>query len=393
MNASAPAGASAGAVQLAVFALVGAAFTNIYVTQPVLPALEAEFAADTVAVARSVSMVLLGIALANLPFGYLADRVSVRHLILGGGLAIGVAGVLCALADRLWLLLAARFGQGVFIPALTTCLAAYLAKTLPPARLNVVMGSYVAATVLGGMLGRLLGGLVQPLAGWRAACLVAAALVTVATLVALRWLPAAPHTYGGAHRGVRYRSLLARPELWRVYLCGAAGQAIFSPVFNTIAYRLTEPAIGLTLAQASLVYLVYLVGIYIGPASGRLSNRLGNGNTLIAGTVVLMLSVLLLLVPAVSAIVCALVGVCAGFFAVHAAAVGALNRRLDAGQGRANALYVLAYYLGAALGVSWSAAVYQRAGWQALVGVALLIALVPLAIGLVERQHDRRQAT
>ena len=90
MNASAPAGASAGAVQLAVFALVGAAFTNIYVTQPVLPALEAEFAADTVAVARSVSMVLLGIALANLPFGYLADRVSVRHLILGGGLAIGV---------------------------------------------------------------------------------------------------------------------------------------------------------------------------------------------------------------------------------------------------------------------------------------------------------------
>ncbi|MEQ8662165.1 MAG: MFS transporter [Gammaproteobacteria bacterium] len=378
--------ARTGTVERAVFALVGAAFTNIYVTQPVLPALEAEFGADTVAVARSVSMVLLGIALANLPFGYLADRVGVRRIIAVGGLAIGAAGILCALADSLTLLLAARFVQGAFIPALTTCLAAYLAKTLPAARLNVVMGSYVAATVLGGMLGRLLGGLAEALAGWRSACLVAAVLVVLATLAALRHLPAVPHTTATAHREVSYRRLLARPDLWRMYLCAAAGQAIFSPVFNTIAYRLTEPAIGLTLAQASLVYLVYLVGVWIGPASGRLSNRLGNGNTLVAGSVLLMASLVLLLVPGVTAIVVALIGVCAGFFAVHAAAVGALNRRLDAGQGRANALYVLAYYLGAACGVSWSAAVYQAAGWRALIVVALAIALVPLALGLRERR-------
>ncbi|MEQ8233444.1 MAG: MFS transporter [Gammaproteobacteria bacterium] len=371
------------------FALVGAAFTNIYVTQPVLPALETEFGADTVAVARSVSMVLLGIALANLPFGYLADRVAVRRLILAGGLAIGAAGVLSALADSLTLLLAARFVQGACIPALTTCLAAYLAKTLPPARLNVVMGSYVAATVLGGMLGRLLGGLAEALAGWRSACLVAATLVVVATLTALRHLPEPAHITAAAHRNVRYRDLLARADLWRVFLCGLAGQAIFSPVFNTVAYRLTEPAIGLTLGQASLVYLVYLVGVWIGPASGRLSNRLGNGNTLVAGTVLLVASLVLLQVARVDAIVAALIGVCAGFFAVHAAAVGALNRRLDAGQGRANALYVLAYYLGAALGVSWSAALYQAAGWDALLAAALAIALVPLSIGLYERRADR----
>ena len=36
------------------------------------------------------------------------------------------------------MLLAARMFQGVFIPALTTSLAAYLSKTLPDKKLNVV---------------------------------------------------------------------------------------------------------------------------------------------------------------------------------------------------------------------------------------------------------------
>jgi YNFM family putative membrane transporter len=44
------------------FALGCAAFTNIDVTQPVLPVLRAEFATDLVTVSLTVSLVLLGIA-------------------------------------------------------------------------------------------------------------------------------------------------------------------------------------------------------------------------------------------------------------------------------------------------------------------------------------------
>ncbi|MEX2482073.1 MAG: MFS transporter [Gammaproteobacteria bacterium] len=374
----------------AALGLVCAAFTTIYITQPIQPALEIEFAADTVLVAQSVSMVLLGIALANLPFGFLADRVRVRVIIGLGGGAIAAAGLLCALSDVLWLLLGARFVQGAFIPALTTCLAAYLAKTLPPARLNVVMGAYVAATVFGGMLGRLLGGLVEPVAGWRLAFVLASLLVLVATVTALRWLPDVPQTTAARHRDVSYRSLLGRFDLVLMFLCGAAGQAIFSPVFNTLPYRLAEAPLGLTPTASTLVYLVYLVGVYIGPASGRLSNRIGNGNTLIAGALLLAASLAVLLVPSVVAVVLALIGVCAGFFAVHAAAVGALNRKLAAGQGRANALYVLFYYAGAGCGVSWSAWVYQQAGWNTVIGVAMMIAALPLLAGIIERRHGAR---
>ena len=145
-------------LQLIVFALVAASFTNVYITQPVLPILQNEFALDMVLASFSVSAVIFGIAISNLPFGVLADRVAIQPIILSGGLMVAVGGLLCSFTENYWIFLGARFLQGLFIPCLTTCLAAYLAKTLPVERLSVVLGSYVSATVLAGLCGRLLGG-------------------------------------------------------------------------------------------------------------------------------------------------------------------------------------------------------------------------------------------
>ncbi|MGR8920966.1 MAG: MFS transporter [Gammaproteobacteria bacterium] len=373
-----------------VFLLVAAAFTNLYVTQPILPVLEADFGSSTVQVAMTVSAVLLGLALANLPFGLLSDRVPVGPLIVVGGALVAAAGLVCAATARLDVLVAARFCQGLATPALTTCLAAHLARTLPFDRLNVAMGAYVAATVLGGMFGRLLGGFVFEPAAWRSAFVAAAGLVLTASLVAVRLLPGAAARPDPAHRDVSYPSLLGQPALLLLFLCGAAGQAIFSPVFNTVPYRLAEAGFDLTPRAASLVYLVYLVGIGMGPMAGRLSNRWGNGLTLAGGAGVLAVSLGVLALPSVTAVVAGLVGVCAGFFAVHAAAVGALNRHLEAGQGRANALYVLCYYLGAWFGITWSAWVYQHAGWATVMALATALTLVPCTVGVLEARRSAR---
>lgn len=73
-------------LQIAVFGLVSATFTNIYITQPVLPTLQDEFGVSTVQASMTVSIVILGIILSNLFFGYLADRISIRPIIAAGGL-------------------------------------------------------------------------------------------------------------------------------------------------------------------------------------------------------------------------------------------------------------------------------------------------------------------
>ena len=153
--------------QALVFLLVASAFTVVYITQPVLPVLEKEFNVDARSASLSISMVIFGIAIANLPFGSLADRYPIRPIIAAGGSVIAITSLVCALTHHFALLIGARFLQGLFIPPLTTCIAAYLAQSLPSARLNVVMGSYVAATVAGGLGGRLLGGWLHPPLHWR----------------------------------------------------------------------------------------------------------------------------------------------------------------------------------------------------------------------------------
>ncbi len=392
MNSQGPAEFNAARLQRVVFALVCAAFLNIYITQPILSVLEDEFHASLLEVSFSVSAVLLGVAFANLPFGALADRWPVARLVMLGGVVIALAGLVCSVTDTLGVLIAARFVQGAFIPALTTCLAAHLARQLPAARLNVVMGAYVAATVLGGMLSRLLGGFVFPASHWRWAFVAASLAVVLAMMFAWRELRDAPPPARVHRDGVSFLALLSRPALWLSCLCGAAGQAVFAPVFNTMPYRLAETPFALSTDQTSLVYLVYLVGIVMAPGAGRLANRHGTGRTLMGGALTLAAALLLLMAPSLIAVVLALVLVCGGFFTVHAAAVGALNRKLTVGQGRANALYVLGYYVGAWFGITWSAWVYQHAGWNAVMGCALTLVAVPLTAGIIERRSERRAA-
>lgn len=371
--------------QFVVFFLVAATTANIYITQPVLPVLQDEFASTALTVSYTVAAVILGIAVANMPFGALIDRLTIRPIILAGTLAVASMAVVCAATGSLWLLIGARFVQGLFIPALTTCLVAFLARTLPPERLGAVMGSYVSATVIGGLGGRLLGGWLHPPLHWRYAFISAAVLILVAGVMTLLALPKETSQPATSKRRVSYLRLLGRWDLLRIYLVSFSGFFVFSSIFNYLPFRLEGPPFNLGTEWITLLYLTYLVGIFIGPAAGRLSDRVGGGPTMIGGTLVMACAAVLTLASSVTAIVMALLCVCAGFFALHTAAVGALNRRIDGGQGRANALYVLFYYLGGWVGITVCGLVFQSAGWSGAVTLFLAMLALPLAVGVAER--------
>ncbi|HZE20551.1 MAG TPA: MFS transporter, partial [Desulfobaccales bacterium] len=312
--------------QTLVFALVAAAISTIYLTQPVLPILAQEFGVTPSQASYTVSAVILGIALANLPFGLLADRVPVKRLILVGGVVVAAAGFFGATTSNLALLVGARFVQGLFIPALTTCLAAYLSANLPLEQLNVAMGSYVSATVAGGLGGRLLGGWIHPPLHWRYALVTAALLVLVAALAALRWLPPGKLPGEGKKLQKGFLALLAQPGLRRAFQVAFGGFFVFSSIFNYLPFYLHRPPFNAPTELITLLYLTYLVGVFIGPVAGRLSNRIGNGGTMVLGSLVLVLAIALTLIQSIFVIAAALILVCAGFFSIHAAAMGSLNR-------------------------------------------------------------------
>ena len=91
-------GSSGLRLQAIVFFLVAASFTAVYITQPVLPVLQVEFGVSETTASLTVSAVILGIALANLPFGVLADRYPIRPILLGGATVVSAASLLCVSA-------------------------------------------------------------------------------------------------------------------------------------------------------------------------------------------------------------------------------------------------------------------------------------------------------
>jgi MFS family permease len=59
-----------------------------------LPVLQTEFATSIVIISTSISAVILGITLSNLPFGALADRVPIQSIIFGGVCGITLYGLI-----------------------------------------------------------------------------------------------------------------------------------------------------------------------------------------------------------------------------------------------------------------------------------------------------------
>jgi MFS transporter, YNFM family, putative membrane transport protein len=377
------------AMQFWVFFLVTAAFTTIYITQPVLPILQGEFGVGEIVASLTISAVIFGIALSNLPFGRAADRFPIRPIIMTGGCVITVCGLICALTGSIRVLIVTRFVQGLFIPCLTTCVAAYLAKTLPWERLNVAMGSYVSATVAGGLGGRLLGGFIHPPLHWRYAFVTASVFLLTATLGAYFFLPPERRTPTSTEQTLGFVDLVSRPDLLRIFSVAFSAFFVFSSVFNYLPFYLSGPPFGATTEVITFTYFSYLVGVAVGPLAGRVSNRIGNGTTMALGAVIFGVSLAATLIPAVHAVAAALAGICAGFFSIHSAAAGSLNRRLESSRGRANSLYVLFYYIGGFSGISLSGYVYLAYGWTGIVLLGATMLTIPLASGVWEIVTER----
>jgi YNFM family putative membrane transporter len=256
----------------------------------------------------------------------------------------------------------------------------------------VVTGSYVSATVVGGLGGRLLGGWIHPPLHWRYAFVTASALLLAATLAAARWLPKHEGRRETSGEAASFSGLLRRPELLRIFFVAFGSFFVFSSVFNYLPFYLSGPPFRASTQVITLTYLSYLVGAFTGPVAGNLSNRIGNGATMALGSATFGLAIAATFVPSLPVIAASLAGVCAGFFAVHSAAAGSLNLKLSSGRGRANSLYVLFYYLGGSIGITASGQAYHFAGWRGVAGMGILMLALPFATGLAEmREREKNE--
>ncbi|RRV11865.1 MFS transporter [Stutzerimonas xanthomarina] len=372
------------AYRRATFALFCAGFATfalLYCIQPLLPMLATHFSVSAASSSLALSLTTLSLAVCLLISGALAEswgRKPVMAAALGLASLLGLASVL---VDSWQLLLALRALLGLALSGLPALAMAYVGEEFEPESLPAAMGLYIGGTALGGMLGRLLSGLLSDLGGWQLALGGIASLGLLA-LVAFVWLLPPSRHFTAQPLSLRilltnFRLHLGNPVLRGLFLQGFLLMGGFVALFNYIGFRLAGEPFGLSSTLIGLLFVVYLGGIFSAGWAGRLVPRFGARQVLRGGVALMLIGVGLCATSWLVSIVLGLGLFTLGFFAAHAVASGQVGSHAKGARAQASALYLCAYYLGSSVVGYGAGYVWDHAGWLPL--MALLAALFVIA--------------
>ncbi|MBJ7547168.1 MFS transporter [Pseudomonas sp. OA3] len=372
---------------LALFCAGFATFAMLYCVQPLLPLLAAHFRVSAASSSLALSLTTLSLALCLLVSGALAEswgRKPVMAAALGLAAMLGIA---CALVEEWGSLLVLRALLGLALSGLPALAMAYVGEEFDPEALPAAMGLYIGGTALGGLLGRLLAGLLSDLGGWPWALGGIAGLGLLALGLFLWLLPPSRHFTAQplSLRGLlrNFALHLSNPRLRVLFALAFLLMGGFVALFNYVGFRLAGEPFNLSATVIGLLFTVYLLGIFSAGWAGRLVPRFGARQVLHGGIGLMLLGVVMCAAPWLSAAVVGLALFTLGFFAAHAVASGQVGIHAQGAKAQASALYLCAYYLGSSLVGYVGGYVWEHAGWLALLGV--LASLFILASALVRR--------
>jgi len=374
---------TSGPANRALFVAGFSAFAMLYVAQGTLPAVSSAFRVSPAAAALTVSLTTLPLALGVVLAASVSERRGRRGLLVGSLLAAAACTLVTALSPSFGVLLGLRVLTGMALAGLPAVAMAYIAEEVSAGNLGSTMGLYISGTGLGGLAGRLVGGLLAGRYDWRVGTAALGLLALAGSLYVLRALPASRHFVPQPERlwpQLRAaRVHLSDPVLRRLFVCGFLLMGAMVAFFSFLQYRLEAPPFGLTAGSAALVFLLYLAGTVSANWLGGQTDRRSRRGVLLL-SIVLMLSGVLLTLPArLSTVLLGTGLVTFGFFGAHATASGWVGAQATHRRAQASSLYLLFYHLGSSLLGFVGGLAYGAGEWGALVGLvagAVLVAVL-----------------
>jgi YNFM family putative membrane transporter len=373
-----------------------AVFADMYLTQPLLPALGREYAVSAAAAGTTISAIVLTIALTSSAYGPIGDFFGRKRTMLVGCTLLAFATFGCAFAPNFAALVVLRAVQGLLVPSVSAVAVAYLGDLRGARGIGTLVGMYIGASVAGGLLGRVASGLIADATSWRVSFAVFAVL-TLAAAVGLRALPEPSvsmrtgnlaRAFAGAYREMGAHVFDSR--LLGAFVVGASLFFGFIGIFTYLPYRLSEAPFALSTGAISWFYVSYVAGIFTAPLAGRLSARASRRLLMAGGLAVALAGVGLLAVPSLPVIFAGTIVLCVGMFTAQAIAPAYVNLVARRGKGSANALYQVFYYIGAVLGSTLPGIALERYGWDGVLATCGASLAVGTIVSLVFAQDVAR---
>ncbi|WP_269792860.1 MFS transporter [Stenotrophomonas sp. Iso1] len=183
-SSPAPSGALACLALTMLLSSLGTSIANVG-----LPTFVHAFDAPFQSVQWVVLAYLLAVTTLVVSAGRLGDLFGRRRLMLLGIATFTLASLACATAPSLWLLIAARAGQGFGAAMMMALTMALVGESVPKERAGRAMGLLGTTSAVGTALGPSLGGVLIGAFGWQVIFLINLPLGLLATSLAWRYLP------------------------------------------------------------------------------------------------------------------------------------------------------------------------------------------------------------
>jgi len=265
-----------------VAAVTLAAFTDILaysIAVPVLPDLGRRLGASPTVLGLLFGSFGVTLLAVSIPMGAVSDRIGRKRPLLAGMLAVVLASVVFALADRLPALFIARLVQGAADAVTWVVGLALIADAYPPAERGRMSGFVMSGASFGFMVGPTMGGWLYEIGGLELPFLAVAALALVATVAcAFVHVPA-------ASRPRETAPITSVVRIPAVASCAAA------TVLAAATLAMLEPVLALQLQAlgvnpgriGTLFGIAALTTIVLHPLYGHLADRYGSRRLMLLG--------------------------------------------------------------------------------------------------------------
>ena len=373
-------------------------FAMLYCVQPMMPAFAAYFGIGAAASSLAVSVPTALLAVSMPRAGAVSEVYGRKGPMTASLFAAAGLCLLTALAPSWRDVLIARTIEGLALACVPAVAIAYLSEEIEPRDLGGTIGLYVGGTAIGGMIGRLLTGILMDLSGsWRVAMAVMALLALFAAVVFVRLLPPSRHfppstgfDFGRLIAGVRRHA--ADPVIRKLCLVGFLLMGSFVTIFNYISYRLAAPPYGLSQSAVGAIFLVYVIGLPAPPWFGALSGRIGHAPVLAAAIIMMLAGLAITCVQSLVVVILGLALLSAGFFSAHTIASSWVGLRADGAKAQASSLYLLAYYVGSSIAGWLGGRLWESFAWNGVAGFVALLLTTALVIAFRLGRYPRRSA-
>lgn len=357
-------------------------FAALYTPQPLLSSIHGDYPAleaSTITLIMTVALFPLGIG--PLVYGAFLSSLSTRRVLVLCVSLLALAEFGLFYFTNFEVMLAFRLLQGMLIPAILTCLMAHIAAKFHGAQLQRAMAVYIGVTILGGLLGRVLGGAVASLFGWRYAFLMCGCALVLA-LFPLRCLETKAKAHFARVQLREFWAIVNTKGVCSLLLIDGIGFFVYAGISSVLAFHMQNTWGGFSEWHISLMYLGAGLGAIIAFCSSQLQRFFGGElRTIMAGLLLYAAAIPLLLSHNIMVFFFATCLVCIGQFTEHSISPGLINRLSEKHDRSAvNGLYLSVYYTGGALGSYLPVMVYSAFGWgmfitvlTACLGIFLLV--------------------